>query len=40
VSTENPEKSDWVGDLPNGEPDKKALGRVVDEDHDEAETEY
>ena len=40
VSTEDPEKSSWVGRLPSGETNKKALGPLVDEDHDEAETEY
>jgi hypothetical protein len=40
VSTEDPDKSAWVGELPSGEPDRKSLGPLVDEGHDAAETEY
>ena len=33
------EKSLWVDGFPRGESDKDILGRLVDEDHDDAETE-
>jgi hypothetical protein len=34
------EKDAWARQLPAGEPQKDALARLVDEDHDEAETQY
>ena len=34
------EKRVWVSHLPAGEATKDALARLVDRDHDEAETEY
>jgi hypothetical protein len=34
------EKRAWTGSFPSGTPDHVALGRLVDEDHDEAETAY
>lgn len=34
------EKDPWVRQLPAGEPEKETLGRLVEEDHDEAETQY
>lgn len=33
-------KAPWVDRLPQGPPDKDVLGRLVEHDHDEAETEY
>jgi hypothetical protein len=34
------EKALWARSFPVGAPDKEALGRLVDEDHDPAETGY
>jgi hypothetical protein len=34
------DKEPWVKNLPQGEPRKDGLARLVDEDHDEAETSY
>jgi hypothetical protein len=34
------EKELWSRSFPVGAPDKEALGRLVDEEHDPAETEY
>ena len=33
-------KEGWVADLPAGPADRHALARLVEEDHDPAETEY
>jgi len=33
-------KTPWVLRFPEGEPSAVVLGRLVDEDHDEAETAY
>ncbi len=34
------EKLGWVSGLPAGQPAKDELARLVDEDHDEAETDF
>ena len=34
------EKQVWSEPFPRGEPNHLTLGRLVDEDHDEAETSY
>ena len=38
VEPESPKRT-WVERLPRGEPMKDGLARLVDEDHDESETE-
>lgn len=37
---EHSDKAAWVSRLPNGPPMREDLARLVEEDHDEAETEY
>ena len=37
---EQSDKAAWVSRLPNGPPMREDLARLVEEDHDEAETEY
>jgi hypothetical protein len=38
--TQRTEKAGWVQRLPNGAPMREDLARLVDSDHDEAETDY
>ncbi|HEX5945298.1 MAG TPA: hypothetical protein VFY82_03445 [Acidimicrobiales bacterium] len=37
---EHSDKAAWVSRLPNGPPMRDDLARLVEEDHDDAETEY
>ena len=37
---EHSDKAAWVSQLPNGLPIREDLARLVEEDHDDAETEY
>jgi len=39
VDQDSPKEA-WVNGLPRGEPLKDELGRLIEVDHDEAETEY